>query len=469
MNKRSYLSILLVCLPVLLLTQIVRAQQPSSNPQADERFKADILVIVAHPDDESMIAGYLAKETLDEHKRVAVVIATRGNAGQNLVGYEQDHSLAEIREMEARQAVASIGIHNIWFLRAPDTPSPAGEIFDVTRSLETWNHGKVLGEMARFIRLTRPKIVITMLPDVVVGENHQDHQAAGVIATEAFDLAGDPTQFPEQVTTPDDRLWFGNKMEGLHPWQPQKLYYFTDATQRDFLNGSGPEYSMTDTSPSQDVSYARLAAKEKSYHKTQYGDRPSQALKTGNLDRFERPLGFVLGKSLVGGSVTGDIFQGVVSHPIPFVPVQGYRPPERLPDYSLELGGAWAFYKQFWPAHNLDSMTGLLSPQVGVSEGQDFPIPLLLHNNTDHAVTFHLNTQFPKGWAIDSTATQSQYIHHPMRVHTFEVDANGDYPVRIRLTAPQLDQSQWQKIIWSAEADGQSVGLATLNAYVRAN
>src|SRR5271157_2967677 len=300
-------------LAAIAFAHVVRAQQSVISAPPDERFKADILVIVAHPDDESLIAGYLARAALDENKRVAVVFTTRGDAGQNLVGYEQARTLAEIREMEARQALASIGINNVWFLRAPDTPYP--DVPDVLRSLESWNHGNVLGEMVRFIRLTRPEIVISMLPDIVVGENHEDHQASGVIATEAFDLAGDPTWFPEQVAAPEDPLWYSNLMEGLRTWQPEKLYYFTDASHLDFVKAKGPEYSMTAVSPSQHVSYGRLAAKETSFHRTQYGEDPAKALETGSLSYYGQDLTFILGKSLVGGSATGDIFQGVVSNP----------------------------------------------------------------------------------------------------------------------------------------------------------
>ncbi len=223
--------------------QPASSQQAATNPSPDERFKADILVIAPHPDDESTIAGYLAKAIFDEHRRVAVVVTTRGDAGQNLVGNEQARSLAEIREIETRQALASIGISNVWFLRAPDTW--AQDVSDVLRSLETSNHGSSLGEAVRFIRLTRPEVVITMLPATVVGENHEDHQAAAVLATEAFDLAGDPTWFPEQVAAPEDHLWYGNLMEGLRVWQPKKLYYYTDASHFDFLKGKGPQYSMT--------------------------------------------------------------------------------------------------------------------------------------------------------------------------------------------------------------------------------
>src|SRR6266704_2811873 len=271
---------LINCAAVMTLSSAANSQSPATNPPPDERFKADILVIAPHPDDESTIAGYLAKAVFDEHRRVAVVLTTRGDAGQNLVGYEQARSLAEIRENETRQALASIGITNVFFLRAPDTFGQ--DVSDVLRSLETSNHGSSLGEAVRFIRLTRPDVVITMLPATVVGENHEDHQASGVIATEAFDLAVDPTEFPEQVAAPEDRLWYANLMEGLRAWQPNKLYYYTDASHFDFMKGKGPEYSMTAVSPSQHVSYARLAAKELAFHRTQYGDHPARDLAANN-------------------------------------------------------------------------------------------------------------------------------------------------------------------------------------------
>jgi len=75
-------------------------------------------------------------------------------------------------------------------------------------------------------------VILTWLPHFVAGENHGDHQASGVIATEAFDLAGDPTVFPAQIVAPRERLDIGNATEGLLPWQPKKIYYFSDASHR---------------------------------------------------------------------------------------------------------------------------------------------------------------------------------------------------------------------------------------------
>ena len=463
MIVRSRRMTLINCLSVIALVQVAKSQQTPTNPPPDARFKADILVIAPHPDDESTIAGYLAKAVLDEHRRVAVVLTTRGDAGQNLVGYEQARSLAEIREIETRQALASIGITNVFFLRAPDTFGQ--DVSDVLRSLETSNHGSSLGEAVRFIRLTRPEVVITMLPATVVGENHEDHQAAGVIATEAFDLAGDPTAFPEQVAAPEDRLWYANLMEGLRAWQPKKLYYYTDASHFDFMKGKGPEYSMTAVSPSQHVSYARIAAKELSFHRTQYGERPANDLATNNLRDYEQPLPFVLAKSLVGGVATADIMDRVGSGQIPFAPVRGYRPTENAPGLWMELGQGWAFYSRFYAAHNLDVMPLLLAPELGVGSGQHFPVMLLLHNTTDKPVTIHLQTQLPPGWMVDSTSAQHA---HPWPMSAFTAAPHDDLPVRIRLVAPRLAKSEWQTITWSADADGRRVGPVSLRIYVGA-
>jgi LmbE family N-acetylglucosaminyl deacetylase len=450
-----------LCLTAFARTSV--AQQPGMTPPPDDRFKADILVIAPHPDDESTIAGYLAKAVLDEHRRVAVVLTTRGDAGQNLVGREQARTLAEIREIETREALGSIGIDKVWFLRAPDTFGQ--DVADVLRSLETSNHGSSLGEAVRFIRLTRPDVIITMLPATVVGENHEDHQASAVIATEAFDLAGDPTWFPEQIGSPEDRLWYGNLMEGLRAWQPKKLYYYTDASHLDFVKGKGPEYSMTEVSPTQRVSYARLAAKELSFHRTQYGDAPAQALATNNLRDFEQPLPFALAKSLVGGAVTGDIMEGVHSGAIPFAPVRGYRAPPNAAPLSLELGGGWAFYRRFYGAHNLDTMSALLAPEIGVGGGQHFSIFLLLHNATDNPATVQVRSTLPPGWTVDSTSEQHA---HPWPASAFVVAGHDDTPVRLRLVAPRLTKSEWQTLSWSANADGRETAPVTLKVYVGA-
>jgi LmbE family N-acetylglucosaminyl deacetylase len=62
---------------------------------------------------------------------------------------------------------------NVWFLEAPNVSSQ-----NVMNSLERWDHGAVLEQVVRLVRLTRPEVILTWLPAFVAGENHADHQAA---------------------------------------------------------------------------------------------------------------------------------------------------------------------------------------------------------------------------------------------------------------------------------------------------
>ena len=220
---------------------------------------------------------------------------------------------------------------------------------------------------------------------------------------------------------------------------------------------------MTAMSPSQRVSYARLAAREQSFHRTQYGDEPAKALATNNLRDFEQPLPFVLAKSLVGGAVAADIMDGVGSGAIPFAPVRGYRPPENASGLSMELGQGWAFYRRFYPAHNLDVMPELLAPELGVGGGEHFPVMLLIHNPTDKPIAINLRTQLPPGWSVDSTSAQHS---HPWPMSTFSVAPHDELSVRERLVAPRLEKAQWQAVTWTADAQGQQLGPVMLRIFV---
>ena len=156
--------------------------QAQKNVPPDERYKVDILIVVGHPDDDIEVAAYIAKLIEEQHKRVAVVYGTRGNSGGNAAGLEQAKALADVREMEARHSIASYGITDAWFLKN-GSDSPGG---DVLRSLEIWGHGQSLEEVVRLVRLTRPEVILTWMPGYVVGENHEDHQAACVLSSSAI-------------------------------------------------------------------------------------------------------------------------------------------------------------------------------------------------------------------------------------------------------------------------------------------
>jgi hypothetical protein len=66
-----------------LCTVLSAAASPKAPPapRPDDRYKADMLIVVAHPDDETEITGYLAKAVCEDHRRVAVIFGTRGDGG----------------------------------------------------------------------------------------------------------------------------------------------------------------------------------------------------------------------------------------------------------------------------------------------------------------------------------------------------------------------------------------------------
>src|SRR5258708_28500441 len=110
-------------LNALLLGANLDAQTTSSVRGADERFKADILVVVAHPDDEGAVTPYLARAIYDLHKRVAVVYGTHGDSGANNYGREHAAALGDIRGMDARESGARRALKNVALLAGKDTAS----------------------------------------------------------------------------------------------------------------------------------------------------------------------------------------------------------------------------------------------------------------------------------------------------------------------------------------------------------
>src|SRR5262249_37851394 len=164
------------------------------------------------------------------------------------------------------------------------------------------------------------------------------------------------------------------------------IYYFSDTSHPDFLKAKGPQYSMTEVSPSRGVPYTRLAAEEATFHLTQSGVglAAKEALEKGDLKQLEPPIQFILGKSLVKSVVTADIFDGVSLTPIQFAGVKGYHREPR-PELSISLGGPWAFYNDFWSAHDIDHLAKLVEPEAATGSDGLLHIPILLSNDSYRA------------------------------------------------------------------------------------
>jgi LmbE family N-acetylglucosaminyl deacetylase len=165
-----------------------------------EHRQPRLLAVFAHPDDETFCAGGTLAKYAAAGWELMAVSATRGQAGQirdPLVAMR--HTLGQVREREFYAACEQLGVHHARVLDYMD-----GALQDVDPQ-------ELTGGVVQIIRAFRPDVVITFGPDGAYG--HPDHIAIGAATTRAFELAGSPRHFPEQLAA------------GRRPHRPEQLYH----------------------------------------------------------------------------------------------------------------------------------------------------------------------------------------------------------------------------------------------------
>jgi LmbE family N-acetylglucosaminyl deacetylase len=450
---------------VFLVAGSLQTSGAGETKGADERFKADILVVVAHPDDEGAVTPYLARAIYDLHKRVAVVYGTHGGSGANNYGREHAAGLGDIREMEARESCARMGIKNVWFLEGKDTASQ-----NVLNSLANWGHGANLEKLVELVRLTRPDVIITSLPGVFIGENHGDHQAAGVLATEAFDLAGDPVVFPSQLAGASAHREI--YLENLQAWQVKKIYYFPDANDEKQFVGLGPAYSIKEVSPSQNKPYWRIAVDAATTHLTQYPADIERIQKMSDAEAekmmsdpdaawWTEPETLLFGKSFYLSKATNDVFANVEGEPNSCL-----EPSAQIQSTSegttVRLGGPWGYYQSFRKEHCLSALRVADPPEIAVMAGAQVYVPLTIVHAGGKALKLQLKVEAPKGWKVTSGQGEIALPAEAASEMRVEVETPA-------LTASELKAGVPQEIIVHALADGAPAGEIKLRVELRSH
>ena len=143
-----------------------------------------LLLLLAHPDDESFMAGGTIRALADRGVRVALVCATRGQLGSAgdppLCARDE---LPALRERELRAACEILGVAHVEVLDYHDQQL-AGAVPNEIRAA-----------FVRAVRRERPRVVITFDPNGVNG--HADHCAISRFALDAVTAAGDERWLPE--------------------------------------------------------------------------------------------------------------------------------------------------------------------------------------------------------------------------------------------------------------------------------
>ncbi|KPP94795.1 PIG-L family deacetylase [Erythrobacter sp. HL-111] len=161
------------------------AQEDRPRPGPRDPLEArSILVVLAHPDDELVVAPALAA-AVREGVRVRILYATSGDAGPGVSEFEPGEALGRVRRQEARCAGDALGAEIRFLGGIADgtlTERPRAEGSPARRFMDLFT--------SAFLE-TVPDTVITWGPEG--GYGHGDHRMVSALVTEALQTlpAGD--------------------------------------------------------------------------------------------------------------------------------------------------------------------------------------------------------------------------------------------------------------------------------------
>jgi LmbE family N-acetylglucosaminyl deacetylase len=138
-----------------------------------------MLLIFAHPDDESFALGGTIAKYAEQGVNITLVTATKGEAGK-AAGICKPEELGSIREQELMRAAEILKIKEVIFLGYRDKEVPMAPPLEIVEKL------------VRIIRKIRPQVVITFGLDGASG--HRDHRAIHHFAKAAIRLAKEPVE-----------------------------------------------------------------------------------------------------------------------------------------------------------------------------------------------------------------------------------------------------------------------------------
>ena len=261
-----------------------------------------MLHITAHPDDED--GAMLTMYARGKGASVMLLTLTRGEGGQNKMGSALFDALGVVRTLELLASDKYYGVEQR-FTRAADF----GYSKTAEETFQNWKgHDTVLADMVRVIREFRPDVITSRFQGTR-RDGHGHHEAAGILAREAFYAAADPSRFPEQIK------------EGLQPWQAKKLYVGNVRGTSDWTI----ELSTDEVDPVLGMSYYQFAMQGLRHQLSQgaadWTPRPGPHFTYYRLAESTLP-------SQPAGTREKDFFDGIDTAPAVLVERLGYDSPD---------------------------------------------------------------------------------------------------------------------------------------------
>jgi N-acetyl-1-D-myo-inositol-2-amino-2-deoxy-alpha-D-glucopyranoside deacetylase len=185
-----------------------------------------LMTVHAHPDDETIGTGGLMAKAVADGRRVILVTCTRGEQGEIVIPEmdtpDNHRRLGEIRAGELEAAMADLGVtewENLGY-RDSDMMGRVGN--QDPRTFWQADLDEATGRLVWLVRRYRPQVMTTY--NAFGGYGHPDHIRTHDVAVRAFERAGDPAWYPNQLAPEHGGTGPAEADGGLAPWQPLKLY-----------------------------------------------------------------------------------------------------------------------------------------------------------------------------------------------------------------------------------------------------
>ncbi|MEE1759496.1 N-acetyl-1-D-myo-inositol-2-amino-2-deoxy-alpha-D-glucopyranoside deacetylase [Streptomyces sp. SP18BB07] len=176
-----------------------------------------LLLVHAHPDDESINNGATMARYAAEGARVTLVTCTLGEEGEVIppglahLAPDRDDKLGPHRVDELAEAMKKLGVTDHRFLGGPGRYRDSGmmgvEQNDRPGAFWSADVDEAAAHLVQVIREVRPQVLVTYDPNG--GYGHPDHIQAHRVAMRAADLTADP----------------GFRPDLGEPWEIAKVYW----------------------------------------------------------------------------------------------------------------------------------------------------------------------------------------------------------------------------------------------------
>lgn len=241
--------------------------EPGTVPVTPASHAERLLLVHAHPDDESISNAATMAQYVAEGRGVTLVTCTAGEMGEILVpdlahlAADQDDALGEHRRGELADAMKELGVTDHRFLGGfgryrdsgmkwhADGHAIAADETD-ERAFANADLTEAADHLVEIIRSVRPQVLVTY--DQFGGYGHPDHIQAHRVATYAADLAAVASYRRDlgEAHAVDKIYWAAMSQS----WMRAGLRRLRDAGDTTSFEGVDPEGPMPFGSPDEDLS-----------------------------------------------------------------------------------------------------------------------------------------------------------------------------------------------------------------------